>query len=122
MASGRIPMSVADLMRARLDSLEAYNKSDEPPDSLMDSITSYLAAIRNESSIDTNLSPNLGEFTQVKRAWWDNNFTLGDAIVYRPNGGVKIVPDALKVRNITPKNLFDEFGFGLIVSEEEDKK
>jgi hypothetical protein len=39
---------------------------------------------------------------EVKSAWMDNYFDTGDAVVYHPNGRVKIVLDSEDLRNMTP--------------------
>jgi len=39
---------------------------------------------------------------KVKSAWMDNYFDTGDAVVYHPDGRVKIVLDSEGLRNMTP--------------------
>jgi hypothetical protein len=39
---------------------------------------------------------------EIKSAWIDNPFDLGDAVVYHPNGNMKIVLDSRDLRNISP--------------------
>jgi len=39
---------------------------------------------------------------EVKSAWMDNYFDTGDAVVYHPDGRVKIVLDSQDLRNMTP--------------------
>jgi len=39
---------------------------------------------------------------KVKSAWMDNYFDIGDAVVYHPDGRVKIVLDSEDLRNMTP--------------------
>lgn len=40
----------------------------------------------------------------VKTAWMDNYFDTGDAVVYYPNGDVKIVLDSQTLREMTPES------------------
>ena len=45
--------------------------------------------------------------TKVKSAWMDNYFDTGDAVVYHPDGRIKIVLDSQDLRNMnsdTPRN------------------
>ena len=53
----------------------------------------------------------------VKTAWMDNHFDTGDAVVYHPNGDVKIVLDSQTLRDITPNS---ELRDGALVLTEED--
>lgn len=53
---------------------------------------------------------------KVKSAWMDNYFDTGDAVVYHPNGNVKIVYDSQDLRNMTPDTPRD--GGALIVTPE----
>ena len=41
---------------------------------------------------------------EVKTAWMDNYFDTGDALVYHPNGNVKIILDSQTLREMTPKS------------------
>ena len=65
-AEGRVPLSVAGLMQARLD-------------------------IRNSCE-------------EVKAAWMNNYFDTGDAVVYHPDGRLKVVLDSQHLRGLTPKS------------------
>src|SRR3989338_5834678 len=40
----------------------------------------------------------------VKTAWMDNYFDTGDAVIYHPNGDVKIVLDSQTLREMTPES------------------
>ena len=40
----------------------------------------------------------------LKAAWWDNGFSLGDAIAYHPDGRVKMVLGAQALRSINPQS------------------
>ena len=40
----------------------------------------------------------------LKSSWMDNYFDTGDAVVYHPDGRVKIVLDSQYLRNMTPKS------------------
>ncbi len=42
--------------------------------------------------------------SEVRSAWHDNYFDTGDAIVYHPDGKVKIVHDAKSLREISPNS------------------
>ena len=42
--------------------------------------------------------------TEVKTAWMDNYFDTGDAVVYHPNGNIKIVLDSQTLREMTPES------------------
>jgi len=53
---------------------------------------------------------------KVKSAWMDNYFDTGDAVVYHPDGRVKIVLDSEDLRNMTPDT--PRNGGALIVTPE----
>ena len=40
----------------------------------------------------------------VKTAWMDNYFDTGDAVIYHPNGKIKVVCDSQHLREMTPQN------------------
>lgn len=46
----------------------------------------------------------LGLTPEVKDAWWMNYFDTGDAVVYHPDGRIKIVLDSQIAREINPKS------------------
>jgi len=52
----------------------------------------------------------------VKNDWMDNHFDTGDAVVYHPNGRVKIVLDSEDLREMTPDTLRNNGA--LILTEE----
>lgn len=53
---------------------------------------------------------------KIKSAWMDNYFDTGDAVVYHPDGRVKIVLDSQDLRNMTPDT--PRNGGALIVTPE----
>ncbi len=52
----------------------------------------------------------------VKTAWMYNYFDTGDAVVYHPNGDVKIVLDSQTLREITPES--QRNGGALVLGED----
>jgi len=44
----------------------------------------------------------LGSIPEVKDAWWMNYFDSGDAVVYHPDGKIKIVLDSPLARKLNP--------------------
>jgi len=42
--------------------------------------------------------------TDYKSSWMDNYFDTGDAVVYHPNGNIKVVLDSQTLREINPKS------------------
>ncbi len=53
---------------------------------------------------------------KVKSAWIDNYFDSGDAVVYHPNGDVKVVLDSQTLREMTPET--QRNGGALVIGEE----
>ena len=53
----------------------------------------------------------------LKSFWMDNCFDTGDAVVYHPKGGLKIVLDSQYLRQITPES---EINNGALVLTEDD--
>ena len=53
---------------------------------------------------------------EVKTAWMDNYFDTGDAVVYHPNGDVKIVLDSQTLREMTPES--QRNGGALVLGED----
>ncbi|MBI2630392.1 hypothetical protein HYW76_04795 [Candidatus Pacearchaeota archaeon] len=92
-ADGRVPMSVAGLMQRRLD----VKTSD---------------ADVKTSDADVKTSD-----ADVKTSYIDNYFDSGDAVVYHPDGRVKIVLDSQTLRGITPNS---ELRNGALVLTEAD--
>lgn len=66
-AEGRVPLSVSDLMRKRLEVLDSGDQE----------LVSY---------------------------WRGNYFDTGDAVIYHPNGNIKVVLDAEPMKKINPKS------------------
>jgi hypothetical protein len=60
--------------------------------------------LRNASEVD------------VKTAWMDNYFDIGDAVVYHPNGDVKIVFDSQTLREMTSES--QRNGGALVLGED----
>jgi len=56
-----------------------------------------------------------GSDKDVKASWMDNYFDLGDAIVYHPDGRVKVVLDSQTLREMTPESLRN--GGALVLTE-----
>jgi hypothetical protein len=74
---GRIPMSVANIVKRRIEDL------------------------------------NAGVSQKVIDAWWDNYFDTGDAILYHPNGNIKIVLSCHFMRKISPETKLESGGMVL---------
>jgi hypothetical protein len=53
---------------------------------------------------------------EVKTAWMDNYFDTGDAVVYHPNGDVKVVLDSQTLREMTPES--QRNGGALVLGED----
>jgi hypothetical protein len=53
---------------------------------------------------------------EVKTAWMDNYFDTGDAVVYHPNGDVKIILDSQTLREMTPES--QRNGGALVLGED----
>jgi hypothetical protein len=56
----------------------------------------------------------------VKSAYVDNYFSTGDAVVYHPDGRVKIVLDSQTLREMTPDNTVRDGGALLLTPEQYD--
>lgn len=80
-AEGRILLSVAGLMKRRLEVLDAYNAA--------------VAAKKPKEEVTF--------LESVTNAWWDNYFESGDGNVRHRDGRLKIVPDAKYLRELTPE-------------------
>jgi hypothetical protein len=52
----------------------------------------------------------------VKKSWMNNYFDTGDAVVYHPNGDIKIVLDSQTLREMTPES--QRIGGALILGED----
>jgi hypothetical protein len=57
-----------------------------------------------------------GASEDVKSAWMDNYFDTGDAVVYHPDGRVKIVLDSQTLRDMTPET--QRVGGALLLTED----
>lgn len=75
-AEGRTPLSVVGLMKQRLEILAAYKNVPKELKS------AYEAVMKN---------------------WWDNYFDTGDGAVRHSDGRLKVVHDALYLRQISPQ-------------------
>lgn len=56
----------------------------------------------------------------LERAWRREEFTTGDAVIYHPDGRIKVVLDSPLVRQMNPSS--SEIGGGLRISEEDFRK
>ena len=55
--------------------------------------------------MDRRLEVRDERFSQkVRSDWHDNYFDTGDGILYHPDGKIKVVPDAQKLRDINPQS------------------